>query len=839
MNVFVIEIAFRCLTSLFLSVIVFFMIVKATSSIRLGAILILLIMLSLACNLPGFTNQASDALSPSPTFTPAIPQEKNIPPSTPTATLPPTPVPAVSIATGEHALRNGNWDQALQEFQNAAQSAQEPEMDAASLLGIGKARYESGDYRGAIEVLLQLIRDFPKTPHVPYAYFLLGESYHALQRDSDAADAYLNYLTLHPGLVDAYVLNLRGDALLASGRYVDAANDYRAAMQAPSMLDPLTIQLKLAQTHAYAGDYQTAIALYDDIYTRTNSDATKAQVDFLKGKAYLALGDTDKAYEAFQDAVNNLPTAYDSYQALLILVDANVPVDELNRGIVDYYAGQYGVALAALDRYLQNNPKDKATALYYYGLTLRAGGEFRDAIKAWDKLILNFPNDRFWDDAWEQKAYTLWNNLNEYSPAIDTLLEFVNKAPDHPRAAEFMMDAGLIAEQDQQLQRAAEIWEKLSNQYPGSEQAYRGLFLAGITRYRMGDYSGALAIFSRALGEAPNLEERAAAYFWQGKCQNAAGDTTSAKATWQLAVNVEPTGYYSERARDLLLGQTPFTSPKTVDLSIDLIGERQQAEQWLRTTFQIPEEVDLTSLADLANNPRFQRAEELWKLGLYDEARIEFEELRNSLAQDALNSYRLMNHLLELGAYRSAIFTARQILNLAGLDDVSSLTAPIYFNHIRFGPYYSDLIIPTAQKYHLDPLFLFSVVRQESAFEGFVRSSAGARGLMQIIPATGDEIAKALGWPPEYTTEDLYRPAVSIEFGAYYLAKWRDYFKGDLMAALAAYNGGPGNAMNWLKLANGDSDLFLEVIRFGETRNYLRGVYEIFSLYRRIYNRTP
>ncbi len=816
------------------------MIVKAITLRRLGGMIAILFFLSLACNLPGFIPQATDPSTLStPPHPPSTVQEKTIPLATPLATLPPTPMPAVSIASGEHALRNGDWIQALQEFQNAAQSAQQPDMDAASLLGTGKARYEMGDYRGAIEVLERLVRDYPKTAHVPYAYFLLGECYHALQRDSDTADAYLNYLTLHPGLIDAYVLNLRGDALLNSGRYVEAANDYRAAMQAPSMLDPLTIQLKLARTHALAGDYQTAIALYDDIYQRTNSDATKAQVDFLKGKSYQALGQMDKANEAFQDAVNNFPVSYDSYQALLLLVDANIPVDELNRGIVDYYAGQYGVALAALDRYLQNNPKDQATALYYYGLTLRAQGEFKDAIKAWEKLILNYPNDRFWDDAWEQKADTQWNNLNEYSAAIDTLLDFVNKAPDNPRAAEFMMDAGLIAEQDQQLQRAAEIWEKLSNQYPGSEQAYRGLFLAGIARYRMGDYSGALAIFSRALGEAPNLQERAAAYFWQGKCQNAEGDTASAQATWQLAVNVEPTGYYSERARDLLLGQAPFTSPKTVDLSIDLASERQQAEQWLRTTFNIPDDVDLSNLADLATDAQLQRGEELWKLGLYDEARLEFEGLRNRLAQDAINSYRLMNHLLELGAYRSAIFTARQILNLAGLDDVSSLSAPLYFNHIRFGPYYSDLILPAAQKYRLDPLFLFSVVRQESAFEGFVRSSAGARGLMQIIPATGDEIANALGWPPGYSSEDLYRPAVSIEFGAYYLAKWRDYFKGDMLAALAAYNGGPGNAMNWLKLANGDADLFLEIIRFGETRNYLRGVYEIFSLYRRIYNRTP
>jgi soluble lytic murein transglycosylase len=58
-------------------------------------------------------------------------------------------------------------------------------------------------------------------------------------------------------------------------------------------------------------------------------------------------------------------------------------------------------------------------------------------------------------------------------------------------------------------------------------------------------------------------------------------------------------------------------------------------------------------------------------------------------------------------------------------------------------------------------------------------------------------------------------------------------------AALAAYNGGPGNAIAWKELANGDPDLFLEVVRFEETRNYIRGISEIFSLYRRIYDRTP
>jgi soluble lytic murein transglycosylase len=60
-----------------------------------------------------------------------------------------------------------------------------------------------------------------------------------------------------------------------------------------------------------------------------------------------------------------------------------------------------------------------------------------------------------------------------------------------------------------------------------------------------------------------------------------------------------------------------------------------------------------------------------------------------------------------------------------------------------------------------------------------------------------------------------------------------------MYAALAAYNGGPGNAMEWQKLAPNDPDLFLEVIRFEETRNYIDSVYELFNIYRRLYDRSP
>jgi soluble lytic murein transglycosylase len=149
--------------------------------------------------------------------------------------------------------------------------------------------------------------------------------------------------------------------------------------------------------------------------------------------------------------------------------------------------------------------------------------------------------------------------------------------------------------------------------------------------------------------------------------------------------------------------------------------------------------------------------------------------------------------------------------------------------------YYHDLIIAEAQKYGLDPLFMFSLIRQESLFEGFVRSAANAHGLMQIVPATGEQIASELNWPPAYDSDDLYRPIVSVRYGAYYLAKNRDLLGGNLYAGLAAYNAGPGNAIVWNELAGNDPDLLLEVIRFQEPRDYIRAIYEIFNTYRTLY----
>ncbi len=745
---------------------------------------------------------------------PSCPSE-NLPPTStlepsPTPPPTPTPLPEVRVREGEQALRNGDWEQAIAEYKLAYDGSSDPDLSAEALLGLARSYLSGRNEYEAIAKVEQLLADHPEAHQVPAAHFVLAQAFSRQERFAEAAEEYRTYIVLHPGVIDSYIWNLRADALFDAGDYATAAVDYQAALGAPGVLDDIQLRLKLARSYALTGDFPTALTLYDDIYNRTESEYTRALVNLRKGQAYTELGQIDQAHEAYLDSVNRYPGSYDTYSALIALVEAGIEVNALQRGIVDYYAGQYGPAMAAFDSYLQADPADPGTARYFYGLAARAQGNFSAAIEQWDAIITEDPAHALWDDAWEQKAYTQWAHLSLYDDAIRTLIQFTEQSDSHPRAAEFIFDAAQVAEQNDDLSQAIELWERQASEYPNDERTVRSRFLAALARYRQGDYPAAQNAFERFLSVAVSLEDRAAGNFWAAKSALAKDDPESARTTFQTAASIDPTGYYSERARDYLHDRGLFEPPIGYDLGYDLNAERDKAAEWVKTTFNLPPETDLSGPGDLADDPSLQRGLELWELGLYDDARGEFEVLRTRSQSDPARTFRLIQLFIDLGAYRPGIMAARQVLDLAGLDEAAMFSAPAYFNHIRFGSYFPELVMPLAQDYGFHPLFIFSLVRQESLFEGFVNSSAGARGLMQIMPATGDEIAANLGWPDEYSSDDLYRPLVSLRLGMDYLDGQRALFDGDLFAALAAYNGGPGNAAAWHSLAPDDPDLFLE-----------------------------
>ena len=115
-----------------------------------------------------------------------------------------------------------------------------------------------------------------------------------------------------------------------------------------------------------------------------------------------------------------------------------------------------------------------------------------------------------------------------------------------------------------------------------------------------------------------------------------------------------------------------------------------------------------------------------------------------------------------------------------------------------------------------------------------LRGGYGARGLGQVMPATGKGLARNLGLEG-FDLDDLYRPAISVRFAAYYLEIQMGRFDHNLLIALAAYNGGPGNTLRWLEGAGDDLDLFVELITANQSRVYLQRVYSQYLIYERLY----
>lgn len=147
---------------------------------------------------------------------------------------------------------------------------------------------------------------------------------------------------------------------------------------------------------------------------------------------------------------------------------------------------------------------------------------------------------------------------------------------------------------------------------------------------------------------------------------------------------------------------------------------------------------------------------------------------------------------------------------------------------------YEWLVVPAANRYGLDPNLLLAVMRVESAYQKHIVSYAGAVGLMQIMPRTGQLIAHALGHD-HFTPADLLDPSLNVEFAAWYLASLIRRFDGRLPLAIASYNGGPHNVRRWMQQSAAETplDVMLEQIPFTQTHRYVRKVLTHYEAYRR------
>jgi len=153
---------------------------------------------------------------------------------------------------------------------------------------------------------------------------------------------------------------------------------------------------------------------------------------------------------------------------------------------------------------------------------------------------------------------------------------------------------------------------------------------------------------------------------------------------------------------------------------------------------------------------------------------------------------------------------------------VSILDVPRALARVASPLVFPDLVTGMAKQRNVDPLLFTSLLHQESDFDPYVESVAKAKGLSQIIPKTGSEIANALGIK-NFQQDDLYQARENVQFGAYYFGQ-RLKRNGSVDRALASYNAGDGNVDTWTTQGRDDPDVFTEYVPFEETHNYVKQI---------------
>ncbi|MEI6414298.1 MAG: transglycosylase SLT domain-containing protein [Pseudomonadota bacterium] len=218
----------------------------------------------------------------------------------------------------------------------------------------------------------------------------------------------------------------------------------------------------------------------------------------------------------------------------------------------------------------------------------------------------------------------------------------------------------------------------------------------------------------------------------------------------------------------------------------------------------------------ITSQPGVQRAYELRQLGRLAETRKEWRWLTRQMDRRTLS-------------------VAARLAYLWGWNDlaIATVTRAEYWDdlEIRFPLLYRAEAEREALAHGLNPAWVMAIMRQESIFALDAQSSAGARGLMQLMPTTASHVARGLGLKPP-SSDALFMPDLNIRLGTAYLETVFNQLNRQAALATAAYNAGPHRVKSWLsELGHLPTDLWIESIPFRETRDYVMRVMQYTLIY--------
>ena len=684
--------------------------------------------------------------------------------------------------------------------------------------------------RPALSELARIEARYPRTRTAALARFLRGYLYYGSQDYRAAVEALEGQTISATTSLGDYAFYYRAESEAASEGKSAARRDFETVFtRHPDSLKVREARLRAAEMAIALGDPTRAIKDLASMVAANDSDAS-----YITAQAYEAMGNRDRAVEGYRKIYYELPATTACVQAEARLAALNTsPKDnpgsfpeERARADGLFQSGQYAEAANAYDQLIARVPEaDRIDEIHLRrGISLLNSRQAAQAIGALVRVSDRSPELRAEAMFRQADALRLANRSAESSLVVDRLL---GQYPGNRWGSEALYALAAYLNKQGRASEAAARYRQLLASFPRSPYAPEASYNLGWLAYQSKSYGDAARILQQHLASYRHPDTRfiGEACLWAAKSEERLGHKPRALALYGLVIERYRYGYHGYVAglrSEALRKGDPSLKPEEARPGSELENIRANV------TYVEP----IRETADGSEAVRIAKANDLEVIGLGEFA---VRELNKAL-EAAPTSPKINLRLAQLYSRRGENFQATLILRKGYPDlysyresDVPREAWEIFFPLVAW-----TAIKEEAKRYGIDPYIAAGLIRQESVFNPNATSRVGARGLMQVMPATGQLVSKRQGGGT-ISAADLYNPSLNIKLGMNYLAQVLGQF-GRIEYAAAAYNAGPSRAQRWVaERGSMDIEDWIESIPFTETRGYVQGVLRYAANYRRLY----
>lgn len=490
----------------------------------------------------------------------------------------------------------------------------------------------------------------------------------------------------------------------------------------------------------------------------------------------------------------------------------------VNEGMID----------EALSLLMKEYPKQKGDFEYLMRLAFAAarGGDARLAIGAYEKAHDLSPRSRDGREALFHAAFLSYQ-FQDYDGAIRKFKDLVKMHPRSGLARDAKWHLAWLHYLRSDFKGAIEKFReareanRLRRRYRSSYLEEKLLYWESMAQLRMNKTEDAEKGFLKIIQESPysfySLLSRARLeQFASDKGGDKVGDERlPAVAAWREFSGTVPSNHDEEESEEKLAESEEPTSE----------SEAEPSEENVE-----PEEI----FKDSKSFARLQAAQSLMSVGQEEWARWELYEIEKKTRSSKVRR-RLIALYEELGAHHRSARIAELYFGMErhrlGLKTAADLWQSMYPKA------YSKVALKESSRHGIPKEWIWSIMRAESLFRPDVISPVGAKGLMQIMPYTGANLARLRG-DDSFDVQDLFVPEKNISLGSQYLARLGHMFSNSFAVVAASYNAGPHRVKGWLmNFGHLEVDEFIEHIPFVETRNYVKKVLSNQFYYQALYDK--